>query len=59
MEQPIVKVFTAAHTVDYLGRTHEGTEVKKELASFRSKCREEHEKPEYLASVVIHNKRKL
>jgi len=63
MEQPTVKVFTAAHTVDYLGHAHQWTEtevihtfneIKKELTTFRSKRREEHEKPEYLASVQIH-----
>ncbi|CAG8516651.1 2307_t:CDS:2 [Ambispora gerdemannii] len=63
METPTISVITAAHTVDYLGHNHTWsetdvvythTEVKKEIAAFRSKCREEHEKPEYLAIVAKH-----
>ncbi|CAG8474137.1 9035_t:CDS:2 [Ambispora leptoticha] len=63
MEKPTISVYTAAHTVDYLGHSHEWTEtevvytfaeVKKELAAFKSKCREEHETDKYLAIVAKH-----
>ncbi|CAG8593121.1 7105_t:CDS:1 [Ambispora gerdemannii] len=54
MKNPTVSVIMAAHTVDYLSHAYIWTEidivyayveVKKELAAFRSKCREKHEKP--------------
>ncbi|KAG9307063.1 hypothetical protein G9A89_016891 [Geosiphon pyriformis] len=63
MEHPTITVVTAAHSVDYLGHTHSWeetdaiytyNEVCKELHNFHKKCREDHEKPEYLQKVELY-----